>query len=121
MRPVPFVSNHAIERYQQRVEPSADRRTALASVLEILRTARARSRPRRWMRLAAIVPGARYLYSARRPSVCLVLVNGVVVTVYSRRVCNGWRLLAGPERIERRRRPMAVPAWQWSGDTGEAA
>ena len=121
MRLVPFVSSHAIERYQQRVDASSDRRAALAAILQILRTAHARSGPRHWMRVAATAPGTRYLYSAQRPNVCLVLVNGVIVTVHSRRVCAQWRRLAAPEPISRRRPAVSPPPWHWPGEAGEAA
>lgn len=88
------VSSHAIARYQQRVRPAATRLEALAEIREIAARARVRSRPRWWTRVAGERPGCRYLYCASRPDVCLVVRNGVVVTVFSRQVCALWRAAA---------------------------
>lgn len=88
------VSSHAIERYQQRVRPAATRLEALAEIREIVSRARVRSRPRWWTRVAGERPGSRYLYCASRPDVCLVVRNGVIVTVFSRQVCALWRAAA---------------------------
>jgi hypothetical protein len=90
------VSSHAIARYQQRVRPAATRLEALAEIREIASKARVRSRPRWWTRVAGERPGCRYLYCASRPDVCLVVRNGVVVTVFSRQVCAQWRAALAP-------------------------
>jgi hypothetical protein len=90
------VSSHAIARYQQRVRPAATRLEALAEIREITSRARVRSRPRRWTRVAGERPGYRYLYWASRPDVCLVVKNGVVVTVFSRQACAQWRAALAP-------------------------
>ena len=98
MQPLSFISNHAIERYQQRVNPTASRQDALDAIRSILSNATSRSRPRHWMRVAATAPGTRYLYSAAAPHVCLVKANGVIVTVHSRRVCAAWAApVGGPQ------------------------
>ncbi|MGH3220146.1 MAG: hypothetical protein ACRDPY_15815 [Streptosporangiaceae bacterium] len=90
------VSSHAIARYQQRVRPAATRLEALAEIREIASRARVRSRPRWWTRVAGERPGCRYLYCASRPDVCLVVRNGVVVTVFTRQVCALWRAALAP-------------------------
>ena len=92
------VSGHAIARYQQRVRPTATRLEALAEIRAIASRARVRSRPRWWTRVAGERPGCRYLYSATTPDVCLVVKDGVVLTVFSRQVCAQWRAaLVGPD------------------------
>ena len=88
-----FVSSHAVMRYQQRVRPTATRLEAIAEIREIASRARARSRPRRWTRVAGERPGCRYLYCASRSDVCLVVKDGVVLTVFSRQACARWRAL----------------------------
>jgi hypothetical protein len=101
------VSSHAIARYQQRVRPAATRLEALAEIRAIASKARVRSRPRWWTRVAGERPGCRYLYCASRPEACLVVKDGVVLTVFSRQVCAQWRAaLAGADE----RCLMAVPA-----------
>jgi hypothetical protein len=96
------VSSHAIARYQERVRPAATRLEALAEIREIASRARVRSRPRWWTRVAGERPGYRYLYCASKPDVCLVVRNGVVVTVFSRRVCAQWRAELAPAVSARR-------------------
>ena len=86
---VPFVTAHAIERYQDRVDSCVSRREALRAIREILARANRRSRPRHWTKVDAR-PGCRYLYSADHPDVCLVLRGGAVVTVFSRASCSAW-------------------------------
>lgn len=86
---VPFITAHAIERYQQRVDSNASRRVALREIREILAHAHARPRPRHWTHVD-VRPGCRYLYSARRPGVCVVVRGQAVVTVFSRASCSTW-------------------------------
>lgn len=85
------ISNHAVQRFQERVAPSISNREAVSQIRSILATANSRSRPRWWTRVAGESPGCRYLYSANRADVCLVVREGVVVTVFSRSVCAAWR------------------------------
>ena len=94
-----FVSSHAVARYQQRVRPAATRLEAIAEIRGIASRARVRSSPRWWTRVAGERPGCRYLYCASRPEVCLVVKDGVVLTVFSRQVCAQWRAAsAEPDR-----------------------
>lgn len=86
---VPFVTAHAVERYQDRVASCVSRREALRTTQEILPRADRRSRPRHWTKVDAR-PGCRYLYSADDPDICLVLRGGAVVTVFSRASCSAW-------------------------------
>jgi len=96
------ISNHAIQRYQERVAPAISNREAVSQIRSILATANSRSRPRWWTRVAGERPGCRYLYSASRADVCLVVRDGAVVTVFSRSVCALWRasqpVMARPAR-----------------------
>lgn len=89
MKTFPVISRHAIERYRQRVEP-ASQRIIVERLARIIETATVRARPRHWMRVAATAPGTRYLYSAEFADVCLVVADGVVVTVHSREACRVW-------------------------------
>ena len=86
----PFITSHAIARYQERVDPAAPPAVALRAISEILDGARSRSRPRRWTAVE-VRPGCRYLYSAAHPGICLVVRDGAVLTVFSRRACRVWR------------------------------
>src|SRR4051794_16780294 len=87
MKPTPIITRHAIERYQQRVDARTSMREAAVAISRILEDATVCSRPRKWTRMIATAPGTRYLYSAARPGVCLVVAGGAVVTVHSRSVC----------------------------------
>lgn len=114
MNPLPIISRHAIDRYRQRVEPTTSVRAAAISISEILHSATACSRPRHWMRVAATAPGTRYLYSADQPNVCLVVADGVVVTVHSRKICAGWRRQRqSDDRPRVRATPYERKRWTW--------
>jgi len=102
------VSSHAIDRYQQRVRPTSTRLEALAEIRAIASRAKARPRPRWWTRVAGERPGCRYLYCASRPGVCLVVKDGVVLTIFSRQVCAQWRAGLGCSSSARHLAP--VPA-----------
>lgn len=105
MKPTPVVTRHAIERYQQRVDPRASAREAAVAISGIAEAAAVCSRPRRWSRVIAQAPGTRYLYSADRPGVCLVVAGGAVVTVHARSVCAAWRAALASDNSRRLRRP----------------
>src|SRR5689334_22458659 len=92
MKLFPLISHHAIQRYRDRVDPTATRRHAADHITRILATAKSSPRPRHWMRVTPTVPGTRYLYSAAYPHVGLVVADGVVVTLHSRSVCRSWKI-----------------------------
>ncbi len=120
---VPFITRHAIIRYQQRVDAAADTRAALRAIRAILATAKVRSRPRHWTSVDAR-PGCRYLYSAHHPGICLVLAGNAVVTVFSRRTCHQWRQLPGAKADARpaTRSPYRrLSHSEWTPWGGEAA
>jgi hypothetical protein len=85
-----FVTAHAIERYQARVDPTASRRAGLRAIREIVADGKNRSKPRHWTNVGAR-PGCRYVYSAKHPGICLVIRGGAVVTLFSRTTCSQWR------------------------------
>ena len=89
-----LVTRHAIDRYRDRVEPSVTPEQAFHVIHQIICSARACPRPRRWCRLVGLGmrPGCRYLYSAEFPGVCLVVRGHAVVTVFSRKKCAEWRV-----------------------------
>ncbi len=102
------ISNHAVQRYLERVAPTVSSTEAVRQIRSILASANSRSRPRWWTRVAGERPGCRYLYSASRADICLVVRNGVVVTVFSRAVCAAWR--ASQPTVDRHSRHLrALP------------
>lgn len=77
------LSLHAVQRYRERVE-GVPRRLAVKRLHGLLATARWRSRPLPWTEVV-LHPGVAYGYCPGRPDVCLLLRDGVLVTVLSRR------------------------------------
>jgi len=91
------ISRHALSRYRERVDLAATEHLARKDIQGILASGHVSPRPRWWMKSANATPGAKYLYSARRPGVCIIIIKDTVVTVLSRPVCARWRA----ETIER--------------------
>lgn len=118
MNPTPVITRHAIERYQQRVDAGVTAREAAISISRILDSAAVCSRPRRWSRVIGQAPGTRYLYSASRPGVCLVVAGGAVVTVHSRSTCAAWRSAWPTDERGRssRRRYIKPTADDWQAE-----
>jgi hypothetical protein len=80
------VSQHAVERYQLRVERTT-RAIAAATIEDSLRDARSRPTPRHWMRTRAHGSGTTFAYSPRAPHIGFVVVKKCVVTVVTRELC----------------------------------
>jgi hypothetical protein len=105
-----LITNHAVKRYQQRVRP-VSAQIAVQDIRAVLITGHARSRPRHWTECSAgTVPGSLYVYSAQHPDVCVVVKDGIAVTVFSRRICAAWRArregrFDAPVRLDR------IPTW----------
>ncbi len=79
------ITQHAIERYISRVEPSASPNRARACVERIVIRGQVRSTPRHWMRhRVRITPGLRFVYWAEHPYVCALVLEGAVVTIVHR-------------------------------------
>lgn len=80
------ISQHAIQRYQERVDASSSVAIAVGAMRQILATGSARPRPRNWTTSRA-EPGMRWIYAADRPDICLVVRNSTVVTVLTVDLC----------------------------------
>src|SRR4051794_33451574 len=79
------ISRHAIERYQQRVEPGSSLLAARLRLGQMVALGRTRATPRHWMRgQVSLTPGLRFLYWAQRPNLCALVMNDVVITVLTR-------------------------------------
>jgi hypothetical protein len=103
---VPFVTSHAIARYQDWVNSCVSRQEALGPIREILTQANRRSLHRHWTKGDAR-PGGRYLYSADHPDICLVLRGRAVVTVFSRASCSA--LHPSPDGATAAQPPVPYP------------
>lgn len=104
----PRISQHAIDRYRQRVEP-VDAATAADRLADMAAASTRRPTPRQWTEVAP-TPGVLFLYPHGSSDVCLVMKNNTIITVFSRVICMEWRTrqLGGPRRTVRRppyRRP----------------
>ena len=65
MTDAPTITQHAVRRYRERVDPSCSSVVAERVLSALARTARRRPQPRWWMRgEVSIVPGVRFLYPA---------------------------------------------------------
>lgn len=119
MAPTPHISQHAITRYIERVDPGASRTEARLSLKRLLSVGKVRSVPRHWMRRDGIEPrpGVLYVYPCRPPGVCLLVRDATVVTVITRAMCSRRR----PKHLRVVRelpRPVAVSddrRWRWDG------
>jgi hypothetical protein len=78
------VSRHAVDRYRERVDRSVSTSTARRAIRQILRAGRWRPTPRKWMRHVRKTPGLRFVYWHERPHICLLVLEGTVVTVLTR-------------------------------------
>jgi len=118
MSTLPTVTEHAVDRYLDRVDPAASRQEARAALHRILCLGRRRSRPRHWMRTERLEPDLSFVYWAGLPDVCLLVVDEAVVTVKTRKLFREeprrhLQALPPPPREERR--------WRWDGSLDEAA
>lgn len=102
----PTLSAHAIERWQERVDPSAPRRDAATDLLRFVLSGRRRPTPRHWTAVRP-QPGVWFVYDAEQPGVCAVVVDRTVVTVLTRALCRATNRRRGgiPEA---RRRPVCL-------------
>lgn len=80
------ISQHAVQRYQERVDPAAPAVIASAAIHQILSTGSVRPQPRDWT-TCRVEPGMRFVYSADGEDVCLVLRDLTVVTVLTVELC----------------------------------
>lgn len=115
------ISDHAVDRWCERVDPGATRLQARLALGQLVSRGRVRPTPRHWTDVDP-TPGLKLIYWVQRPSVCAVVVDGVVVTVLTRSLCrstapHGSAALraVGEHRDGIRRRTKPVPAWRWDG------
>jgi hypothetical protein len=101
--PPPRISQHAINRYQQRVE-SVDAATAADRLAEMAAASNRRPTPRQWT-VVSPAPGVLFLYPHDRSDVCLLMKDNTIVTVFSRVICLEWRARQPDGHPSRVRRP----------------
>lgn len=111
------ISDHAVDRWLERVDGGASRAEARLAMLAFANRGTVSETPRWWMRRVP-EPGDRYIYCATRRGICLVMArDGVVVTVYRhtqgpRRRGHLW-LMAQPAAL--RTREIPHPRWRLGG------
>jgi hypothetical protein len=92
--------------------------------MQIASLAKARPVPRHWMRGdVEPSPGLVFLIWSRQPDVCLLMRDGVVVTVITRAMCSSApkRHLAAVAGQGRRPTAADVARWRWNGEIDEEA
>lgn len=117
------LSNHSIQRYQQRVAPGASCQAAASHLAILAADATRRPRPRHWTP-AAPSPGTTFVYPHARPDLCLIVRAGVVVTVVDRASAKQWAAIDRTSVAASRRALTAAyrrPAPGAQTYTGEAA
>jgi hypothetical protein len=101
----PRITRHAIDRYIGRVDHAASHDEAQRCIARIIEGGHVRSTPRHWMRAGArLTPGLRFVYWAGQADVCLLVLDGAVITVITRALCRRPRFIlirgGGAEPIE---------------------
>jgi hypothetical protein len=112
---------HAVGRWCERVDPGATQLEACSALGQLISHGRVSATPRHWTD-ADPAPGLTFVYWAQRPSVCAIIVDGVVVTVLTRALCRSTAprstaalRAVGVEPADHPRRMKPVPAWCWDG------
>ena len=82
-RVTPRITRHAVQRWTERVSWHASPSTSYRQLAEFLEHGHRRPRPRHWTDVAP-APGLTFVYWAARPGVCVLVVDGVAVTVLTR-------------------------------------
>jgi hypothetical protein len=81
------ITDHVVQRYCQRVDPRATAAEARLVLGRMVSLGRVRSTPRHWMRNVNKTPGLVFLYWAELPGVCGLVLNGALVTLVTRELC----------------------------------
>jgi hypothetical protein len=115
------LSSHAIDRWRERVDPQATVIEARLALAQLISRGQIRSTPRHWTDVNP-APGLRFAYWSERPSVCALIVDGVVVTVLTRGVCRSTAphsraalRAVGADPARRPRRMQPASPWRWDG------
>jgi hypothetical protein len=115
------ISVHAVDRWCERVDPGATRLQARFALGQLISRGRIRATPRHWTDVDA-APGLTFVYWVQRPSVCALVVDGVVVTVLTRVLCRSTSphstaalRAVGADLVDHSRRMKQFPAWRWDG------
>lgn len=114
------LSAHVVQCWCERVDPGATQLEARFALAQLVSNGRVRATPRHWTD-ADPAPGLTFVYWAQRPSICVLIVDGVVVTVLTRTLCRSTaphgtsaRHAVGVLPRNRRNRTDPVPAWRWN-------
>lgn len=87
----PRITQHAIQRFIERVDHSASPIEAAGRIHAMLDHGKTRPTARRWTGSRS-TPGTTLVYSADEPEACLLTTREAVVTVMSRDLCAAsWR------------------------------
>jgi len=113
------ITEHAVDRYQERVDPGASRQESLLALQQFAALGRRTVRPRHWMGTCRLGPGVQCIYWATRPGICLLVCNDAAVTAITRRLCQQTK---SPVRLSAAR-PELTPQrrWRWDGDLNTEA
>lgn len=115
------LSTHAVQRWCERVDPGASLLEARLALGQLVSNGRVRATPRHWTD-ADPAPGLSFVYWAQRPTICALIVDGVVVTVLTRELCRSTAprstaalraVGSDPEDRPRARRMEPAAAWRW--------
>jgi hypothetical protein len=116
-----LVPDHAVLRFQERVDSAASAVEARMAIQQIARLGKASSRPRHWMCDTRSEPGTVYIYWHQRPGVALLVRDGCVVTVYTRKLTRGARQRRRERSREGRIQPRLLDPVVDADDWGLAA
>ncbi len=81
------ITQHAISRYQMRVDPQASCNDARVMLCRMVCMGRVRPTPRHWTHSVAKTPGLVFVYWSRLPGVCALVLDGALITVLDRKTC----------------------------------
>jgi hypothetical protein len=96
----PRITRHAVDRYIDRVNSSASPDEARWCIARILAQGQVRPTPRHWMRAGVrLTPGLRFVYWAGQADVCLLVLDGAVITIITHELCRRRRLVLIPGGI----------------------
>jgi hypothetical protein len=114
----PVLTDHAIERYRERVTPGCSRAEARSALERFVRRGRARPTPRHWMTSTRAQPGVRFVYYAPEPRACAIVVGQVVVTVITAELVRRFPRSGKPGDRHARRERQEPQRWRWDGHLG---